>query len=559
MASNKVIKHFLPEPLLLYSQEKQILSDLALEVSHTNKGYLADWEHGGARTLSDLSSLDSRSSGANDDHHHHHHHHHHHNLSGSQTQLHKVHLDNNHHHHHNLLSKRDNQMRHGAGAAGEEVHGGGEGRGHPYDSEMASRVTNQRHNQSPSPMRRSKSLNLRTPFYFDKEDYYSDGGSTWHAVEEKKDAQSKKVKDKEKKQRSSRKSVSRSGSSAIYSGEPIRLYEDKPKARKKKEKKSKKKKGSSGREDRSDDGYESPPIDYEDFSPVRAGTIDRAAGTNGNSVPLHVATSYEPRSPTIYLTPPGPEVSTAFPHIPQKAMTEDSSTSPTGTSSTGYESKNLVSNKAPVGSRDIPRQDALYAKPHKTKSENAETKSDNFVIETTPTERGGLAARRDSSPLVLHTVQPRQAAAQAQDHYDNSSNHVNSHNNIQGANHYLNSSLARQPRGSKSTTTMEETVIETTPEVNTMLPDMNRGSPTRRSALKARHPDGSPFLLHTADSKQVEKQLREHPEDGADVLDHVISFRCYDSPVPREDLRLFNRNSMRRSGKSRKSGRSSQT
>ena len=132
----------------MYLQEKQILNDLALEVSHTNKSYLDDWEHGGARTLSDLSSLDSRSSagGANHNHHHHHNHHHgnhHHHHGGSQTQLHKVHLDDgeHHHHHHNLLSKRDDQMRHGAGAAGEEAPGGGEGRGHPYDAEMASKVT----------------------------------------------------------------------------------------------------------------------------------------------------------------------------------------------------------------------------------------------------------------------------------------------------------------------------------------------------------------------------------------------------------------------------------
>ena len=381
------------------------------------------------------------------------------------------------------------------------------------------------------PVRRSKSLNLRTPFYLDKEDYYSDGGSTCHAVEE--NEAGKKHKEKGHKKRSTKRSVSRSGSSALYANEQVKRHRDKSKSKSKRGKKSKKN-GSSGRGDRSDDGYESPPIDYDYFSPMGANTLDRTAGTNGTSVPLHVSTNYQPRSPTIYLTPPG-EATTAFPHMPRAGR--------------GITENGQSASASPKG------HDSLYAKPHKKHT------SDGFgpgsdaavVIETSPTEPTGLSARRDSSPLLLHTVEPRQSVLQAQGHLDTADHHEHVHQN--GNNHYANSSRSRQADRNMATTAIDNNVIETTPHDNSEISDMVRGSPTRKSAIQARHPDGSPFLLHTADSSQVEKQLKEHPEDGADVLDHVISFRCYDSPIPREDLQLF-RNSTRRSGRSRKSGRS---
>ncbi|GFR93871.1 neuropilin and tolloid-like protein 1 [Elysia marginata] len=574
--------------LLLYNRqrkirrerEKQILSDLALEVSHTNKSYLGDWDHSGARTLSDLSSIESRSSAGGANHHNHHHHHSHLHHSNSQTQLHKVHLDNGeHHHHHNLLGKRDDQLRHGAGAAGEKA--GIEGRGHPYDAEMASKVTyivqgdtgssptsristidrDRSHGVDPyhspkSPVRRSKSLNSRTPFYFEKDDYYSDGSSTWHAVDDSGLDSKTHHGGKKHQRRSTKKPVSRSGSSALYANGHVKRRKDKPKAKSKKGKKLKKK-SSFGEEDRSDDGYESPPIDYNDFAPMGAGTMDRRAGTNGNSVPLHVSTSYHPSSPTIYLTPPG-EAATAFPHMPQKAANTDNMSPSTTVTRNG---KILVSNVVPIGpplglKPDDP--DILYAKPQKKRaSDNSAsvTGGDTVVIETSPSEATGLAARRDSSPLLLHSVQPRQTVQQSQNRVDTPG--PRGHTQTGDNEHYVNARHARESGDENfANTTAENTVIATSPLDNSKILELNRGSPTRRSALQARHPDGSPFLLHTADSKQVQKQLKEHPEDGADVLDHVISFRCYDSPVPREEMQLFQSGTNRRSGRSRKSGRS---
>ena len=396
-----------------------------------------------------------------------------------------------------------------------------------------------------SPIHRSKSLNLRTPFYFDKDDYYSDSASTWHAAEES-EVDNKKHEEKRHKRRSTKKPVSRSGSSAMYANGHVKRRKDKSKSRSKKGKKFKKR-GSSGGENRSDDGYESPPIDYEDFKPMEAGTMDRGAGTNGSSVPLHVSTSYQPRSPTIYLTPPG-EAKTSFPHIPQGDQTDNrQATSP-------RDGKILVSNIVPIGPpmSSGPRSpDNLYAKPQKKRASDSSglTNGETVVIETSPSEGTGLAARRDSSPLLLHTVQPRQTVLQSQNRIDTP---VPGGNVQNGTNPYVNASYERQTKGHEN----ENTVIETGPLDNSeILETSTLESPTRRSALRARHPDGSPFLLHTADSKQVKEQLKEHPEDGADVLDHVISFRCYDSPVPREDLQLF-RKSSRQSGRSRKSGRS---
>ncbi|RUS90414.1 hypothetical protein EGW08_001819 [Elysia chlorotica] len=563
--------------LLLYNRqrkirrerEKQILSDMALEVSHTNKSYLGDWEQGGARTLSDMSSLDS---GSLNQHHHSNSHHHHHAHSSSQTQLHKVHLGSGEHpQHHSLLGKRDEQLKHGAGAAGKQAHGGLEGRGHPYDAEMASKVTyivqggtgsspasrmstidrNPSHDIEPrrspkSPIRRSKSLNLKAPFYFDKDEYYSDSGSNWQVAEES-EIDNKKHDEKSRKRRSTKKPVSRSGSSAMYVNGYVKRDKDKPKAKSKKGKKLKKR-GSSGIEDRSDDGYESPPIDYEDFKPLGAGTMDRGAGTNGRSVPLHVATGYQPRSPTIYLTPPG-EAATAFPHVPQSGVTDNRRATTSG------DGKTLVSTTVPIGPplyHSPKSPDSLYTKPHKKRVSESSglTNGETVVIETSPSGGTGLAARRDSAPLLLHTVQPRQTVQQTQRRADTPAprGHNQNENNLHAN---VNHAELSQDHAA------DDTIVETGPLDNSEILEnvTTLESPTRRSALRARHPDGSPFLLHTANTKQVQEQLKEHPEDGADVLDHVISFRCYDSPVPRENLQLF-RKSTRRSGRSRKSGRS---
>ncbi|XP_012939924.1 uncharacterized protein LOC106012222 [Aplysia californica] len=368
-----------------------------------------------------------------------------------------------------VLSRRDHQLR----AVGYQSNTGSgastlERRPvlHPYDSEMASKVHYVVHdggvNSRPSTLERkinksnlrrdhsfdgrSKSADLRAPFFFDKDGYYSDTAIGSGGVE------NGTIYSTPMKKKGSKKSaLSRNSSSVKYDNAAF-IYDTKdPSWKSSKNKKSGKKKSSKKKKTVKNQGYETPPEDYDitdDGEQVK---------TSGM-----ITQTSESLKPDITLTSPDSRTQDLVANQDGQHLTTMANTPHESTHINGY-------------------------------ANNAEARNKKTILTLTkaytnhlPTGTQGFQSTTDG-------------------------------NNIQ--HRYANG-------GGVVTSSMS------------------------KEASRARHRDGSPYQVHTVDLNQVSRQLKEHPEDGADVYDHVVSFRSYPCPVPPADRRL------NRSGSSRSTANS---